>query len=104
MEFKGDKGRKKRIWQDSRDRNRVEFKGHIKKSLLTNLLVEIGTEWNLKLQAMYLQSSLCSVEIGTEWNLKQEYYFDFLTWLCVEIGTEWNLKHNLLMPLSFHVR
>ncbi len=55
-------------------------------------LVEIETEWNLKIFLLDGRLKLDSVEIETEWNLKA-YQINLGRWpRKVEIETEWNLK------------
>ncbi len=50
----------------------MEFKGLWRWRLCINAhLVDIGTEWNLKMLKQEKKTNGRRVDIGTEWNLKQ---------------------------------
>ncbi len=48
----------------------MEFKVILTVHSAFQMLVDIGTEWNLKCLLMACNPFLVSVDIGTEWNLK----------------------------------
>ena len=48
----------------------MEFKGIFTAILFPAILVDIGTEWNLKFNVQAVSGCLYLVDIGTEWNLK----------------------------------
>ena len=57
-------------------------------------MVDIETEWNLKLPVTSLSSCRALVDIETEWNLKQMNTGGTLNVQLVDIETEWNLKNG----------
>ena len=72
----------------------MEFKGIFTAILFPAILVDIGTEWNLKFNVQAVSGCLYLVDIGTEWNLKKEPILWGSTKWRVDIGTEWNLKEG----------
>ena len=53
----------------------MEFKGTHKEPGKLRSLVDIGTEWNLKVIPSTLPVDVYCVDIGTEWNLKNTIYY-----------------------------
>ena len=48
----------------------MEFKAFNGRNFLFVLMVDIGTEWNLKIIDEVFKTTIELVDIGTEWNLK----------------------------------
>ena len=48
----------------------MEFKGLKLTGIRAHVLVDIGTEWNLKYHYIFYAAVRKGVDIGTEWNLK----------------------------------
>ena len=59
---------------------------------VSDMTVDIGTEWNLKTKEELGTSDNWTVDIGTEWNLKTHKGQTLDREMLVDIGTEWNLK------------
>ena len=53
----------------------MEFKEFSYNQAAADEMVDIGTEWNLKICAYLLMVRQSEVDIGTEWNLKTEKQF-----------------------------
>ena len=70
----------------------MEFKGgrYLKNGRM--VVVDIGTEWNLKYSFGTSGRKSLRVDIGTEWNLKAYRRCQGWKKSSVDIGTEWNLK------------
>ena len=78
----------------------MEFKGQTGVVRAVHILVDIGTEWNLKLHSSSRKRQGHPVDIGTEWNLKLYLSLILSSSLSVDIGTEWNLKEADILKMG----